>query len=331
MPHLFSRTVFTAALILALGISTASAQSYSSHHHHHSGYNGYYGSSHYGGSYYGYSWANEIQRQRAIALALQNRKDLLKFNREWHQIVTSDREALSHARTVEHIQTDERHFRDLPDAAHIASGATLNYLLKQFGSNLMEIDFKKVELTADELASVRLKTADGFTSEGLTWTEDPAGNILWPEELQLTELDGPRQAVEAAVKKLQKLDQEGRPVETQVKRIEHEIGQLRSVAGSLLRLKKHDDIGANASREFLKNLQYRIVQASTSEKLQQIRSALHPQVNSTQELMQHIARYDLHFAPCADPAAPAYHTLHDKLGEVHRILHSSTPSLTAGK
>ncbi|MDB5340665.1 MAG: hypothetical protein JWN70_6284 [Planctomycetaceae bacterium] len=332
MPHHFSRTVLAAALILTLWASTASAQSYSSHHHHHhSGYNGYYGSSYYGGSYFGYSWANEIQRQRAINLALQNRKDLLKFNREWHQIVASDREALHHARTEQHIQTDERHFRDLPDAAHIASGATLNYLLKQFGSNLMEIDFKKVNLTADELASVRLKNADGFTAEGLAWTEDSAGKILWPEELQWAELDGPRQAVEAAVKKLQQLDQDGQPVDTQVKRVEHEIGQLRSSAGSLLRLKKHDDIGANASREFLKTLQYRIVQASSSERLQQIRSALHPQVNSTQALMQHIARYDLHFAPCADPAAPAYHTLQDKLAAVHRALHGSTPSLAAGK
>ncbi|MDB5386669.1 MAG: hypothetical protein JWM11_2315, partial [Planctomycetaceae bacterium] len=64
----------------------------------------------------------------------------------------------------------------------------------------------------------------------------------------------------------------------------------------------------------------RIVHAGASTQLQQVQLALHPEVTTAAELMRHIARNDLHFAPCADPAAPGYQTLHQRLAQAHREL-----------
>ncbi|MDB5389346.1 MAG: hypothetical protein JWM11_4992, partial [Planctomycetaceae bacterium] len=247
---------------------TASTAPAATHHHYHPHYSSYYrnygynygyhrGYSGYRGNRYSSGGTSAIQNQMALKLAIQNRIRMLEFNREWGQKLKADHLAVIAEHADKNLLTDLRHFRDQPTASRIASGAALNYLVKQFGSKLGEIDFSKVKLSTAELASVRLQTADGITIDHLSQTEDASGKILWPEELQFEEFAQHRTSIQESLQKLQRLDQEGQPVETQVKRVEHEIAALRSLVGTVLRDEKQDEIGANAARDFLRQLQTR--------------------------------------------------------------------------
>jgi hypothetical protein len=323
--------VLTTTFSLVGSVSTTSAQTYYQRHHHNSnygrGYNSGYNNS---GSSYS-SGAYQIQNERAVSLAIQNNIRILEFNREWRMQLKADHLAVIAEHSEHNIEADLRHFRDQPTASAIASGAALNYLTRQYGDKLSSVDFRSVTLTTAELASIRLKTADGITMDGLTETEDVSGKIRWPEELQADELSNQRIAVEESLKKLQKLEPGSHPAQTQMKRVEHEIAILRSEVGTVLRDQKHDEIGTAASRDFLRQLQSRIAQAGDETKLRELRAALLPEVKSAGELMRHMAKYEVHFAPCADPAAPAYHLLQDCLAEAHRQEYPTAQSLQAAR
>ena len=273
--------------------------------------------------------AYEVQHQNALRMAMENRQHQLELRRGWLQRVAADREALSGRREAYNIQTDLRHFRDQPDPHRVASGGALNYMLKQYGSNLASLDFTRVHLTSEELDSIQLKTPEGITSEGLAWSFDAGGRVRWPEELRLTELNSQRTRVEDALKKMRLIELNGEPVNTQLKRVRKEIDDLRSQAGHILRAKKNDEIGGNASRDFLKHLDCQIARLRSSDKQARIQMALQPTVHSASELMQHVARHNLQFAPCQDPTATAYRALHERLADAHRELHRPSQSLAA--
>lgn len=273
--------------------------------------------------------APEGLHQETVPGALQKRELQWESRREWRKRCEADRQALSARRTAYNIQTDLRHFRDQPEPQRVASGASLNFLLKKLGPHLADVDFDKVHLTAEELASIRLQTAEGIRSQELNFCFDGKGRILWPEELRLVELVQQRNAVEAALTKLRQLERQKSPVDTQAKRVQLEITKLRSLAGSILRVKKSDEIGANASRDFLKHLGSQVAQLRSSEKRDRMHVALQPDVQSANELMQHVARHNLRFAPSESPTATAYLALHECLAEAHRDSHRPASSLHA--
>lgn len=275
--------------------------------------------------------AYEALRQETCREAQRNLDLKRASNREWRKQCDADRQALGKRRSSQNNQTDLRHFRDQPDSRRMTSGASLNYLLKQFGPNLTSVDFARVSLTPAELASIRLQTRDGVTSDGLDWCFDRQGKIRWPEELRLVELSSQRDIVESAVSKLRQLDRQQVPAQTQVKRVLSEISKLRSLAGNVSRVQKNDEIGADASRTFLKHLDCQIAKLPTNLHQDQLRQALRPDVRSAEELMRHVARHDLRFAPADDPTATAYLALHECLAQSHRDQQQPSPSLHAAK
>lgn len=293
-----------------------------------SGYSGH----NYSGNSWGALGQYEIQHQQAVSLAIRNRASIVEENRNIHIQAEADREALKHRRADQNWNTELRHLRDAPDATHVASGETLNFLLKQLGPDLKTVDFVKVNLTADELDSVRLQTSTHITTDELESTAVSDGRVAWPEELQHTELQEQRLAVEQALKKLHGLAGRHHDIQTQLKRVRHELSVLRSEAGRILAVQKHDEIGVRASRIFLQHLESNLVQLINDDRRKQLDDALHPNIQSAGELIRHIANHDLEFAPCEDPTAPAYRKLHDQLAAAHRELHGfPQKSLQAAK
>lgn len=281
------------------------------------------------GAFYSQVGDWQIKNQQAYRMSLENRKLQLESNRQWRERCERDRQALSDRRELTNINTYLWEFRDRPDANKVASGKAINYLISQFGPHLANVNFGKLQLTNEELDSVRLQTTDGITADGLAWSFDDRGRISWPDELRIVELNRERSALEDAFKELRLLQQKQRPVKTQIKRISSQIDKLRLLAGNILRVKKQDEIGADSSREFLKHLNLQICNLHSSDQQEQIRLALQPQVRSATELMRHVAQYNLRFAPCEDPTASAYIALHGQLAASHRALQSPSSSLHA--
>lgn len=201
--------------------------------------------------------------------------------------------------------------------------------LSKDSGNLTTVDFTRVRLTTDELESIELQTADGITADQLAWSFDASGRVRWPEVLRLTEVSSQRARVEIALNKLRQIELRGEPIGTQVKYVSKEISTLRCQAGHILRAKKNDEIGANASGDFLKHLDWQVARLRSRESQSRMQVALQPTVHSATELIQHVVRHNLKFAPSKDPTATAYRLLHERLANSHRELHRSSPSLAA--
>ena len=266
----------------------------------------------------------EYNRQQTLRLSMENHLFALNARRTVKSQIQADKSAAQTQQRNARLERQTRELRDDPNAARIASGESLNYLLKRLGADVQDIEMALLDLTADELASVRLQTYDGLTLDEIQGLLTESGGIAWPASLRDSDFASDRSAIEQLLQNLIDNEQAVPAQPQQIKQFLGRVQQLQQKATA--RNKQQRNVTAwNEARDFLKGLQSVV---SSFDKLnpQSAPDLLAPQFEKTDELLQHMLANDLQFAPSDSTGASTYTRIHAALAEADRRASSATAS-----
>ena len=263
------------------------------------------------------SGENEYRRPEIERQDLENRLRMISARRTLKSQLESDRSAkqvqqrkdLETKRTLEH--------RDQPSVERITSGEAINYLMKRLGSGVLNVDQNSLDLNDDELATVRLQTADGLTLDEIQKTMTDAGQIAWPDSLSGGEYSTERTAVDELMQELANGQVAGAAQQQQIKQLLGRLRDLEKKATVRLGKQRQSMSVLFEARGFLQRLQSMV---GSYDRLnpQSAKALLVPEVTTVEELLRHIAVNNLRFAPVDADGVPTYSRIHAAFAEADR-------------